>query len=80
MRRCDDHFDNVQFWPDNVAAPAQAALDAVLPNRMGLLSTNLVPEGDSLVFTFSGVPSGRYPFTCMPHEAMGMKGVLTIAD
>lgn len=73
-------FHNVQFWPDSVAASAQSALDAVIPNRMGLLSTNLVAEGDSLVFTFSGVPTGRYPYFCLPHEAMGMKGVLTIAE
>ena len=71
---------NVQFWTDSVATTAQAALDAVMPNRMGLLSTNLVAEGDSLVFTFTGVPAGRYPYFCMPHEAMGMKGVLTIAE
>lgn len=71
---------NVQFWPDSVATTAQAALDAVIPNRMGLLGTNLVAEGDSLVFTFAGVPAGRYPFYCMPHQAMGMQGVLTIAE
>lgn len=73
-------FHNVQFWTDSVATTAQAALDAVVPNRMGLLSTNLVAEGDSLVFTFTNVPAGRYPYFCMPHEAMGMKGVLTIAE
>jgi plastocyanin len=71
---------NVQFWPDSVASSAQAALDAVVPNRMGLLSTNLVAEGDSLVFTFTGVPAGRYPYFCLPHEAMGMKGLITIAE
>ena len=73
-------FHNVQFWPDSVASSAQVALDAVVPNRMGLLATNLIAEGDSLVFTFAGVPAGRYPYYCMPHEMMGMKGVLTIAE
>jgi plastocyanin len=73
-------FHNVQFWPDSVAASAQSALDAVIPNRMGLLGTNLVPEGDSLLFTFAGVPAGRYPFYCLPHQAMGMQGALTIAE
>jgi plastocyanin len=73
-------FHNVQFWPDSVAATAQAALDAVVPNRMGLLGTNLVAEGDSLVFTFAGVPEGRYPYYCLPHQAMGMTGALTIAN
>lgn len=73
-------YHNVQFWPDSVAQTAQAALDAVVPNRMGLLSTNLVAEGDSLVFTFTGVPAGRYPYFCLPHQAMGMTGVLTIAE
>ena len=37
-------------------------------------------EGDSLVFTFAGVPAGRYPYYCLPHQAMGMKGELTIAN
>lgn len=73
-------FHNVQFWADSMPAAAQSALDAVIPNRMSLLATNLVPESDSLVFTFTGVPAGRYPFYCLPHEAMGMKGVLTIAE
>lgn len=73
-------FHNVQFWPDSVAAAAQGALDAVVPNRMGLLGTNLIAEGDSLVFTFAGVPEGRYPYYCLPHQAMGMNGALTIAN
>ena len=73
-------FHNVQFWPDSVATTAQSALDAVVPNRMGLLGTNLIAEGDSLVFTFAGVPAGRYPYYCLPHQAMGMKGEITIAN
>lgn len=73
-------FHNVQFWGDSVAAGARAALDAVIPNRMGELATSLVNEGDSLVFNFTGVPAGRYPFTCLPHTAMGMHGVLNITE
>lgn len=69
---------NVQFHPDSIPAGSQAALDAVIPNRMDLLATNLIVEGDSLVFTFSGVPAGRYPFFCMPHTAMGMFGAVTV--
>lgn len=73
-------FHNVQFWADSVAAGSRAALDAVIPNRMGELATNLINEGDSLVFNFTNVPAGRYPFTCLPHMAMGMNGVLTITE
>jgi plastocyanin len=28
--------------------------------------------------SFAGVKPGRYEFFCMPHMAMGMKGVLTV--
>lgn len=73
-------FHNVQFWADSMSAAARTALDAVIPNRMGELATNLINEGDSLVFNFTGVPAGRYPFTCLPHMAMGMDGVLTITE
>ncbi|HRP08993.1 MAG TPA: plastocyanin/azurin family copper-binding protein [Gemmatimonadales bacterium] len=80
FRGVSGSFHNVQFWADSVAANAKAALDAVIPNRMGELATNLINEGDSLVFNFTGVPAGRYPFTCLPHMAMGMHGVLTISQ
>lgn len=73
-------FHNVEFWPDSLPANSRAALSLVVPNRMSDLATNLINEGDSLVFTFTGVPAGRYPFFCLPHQAMNMTGVLTITE
>ena len=71
---------NVQFDADSLPAGAAAALSAVLPNKMMDLATNLVAEGDSIVVTFAGVPAGRYPYYCLPHQAMGMRAELLVRE
>lgn len=70
---------NIAFDPDSVSAAARAALAAGMPDRMGpLAGPLLMEEGDSYTITFANVPPGRYPFFCMPHLAMGMKGTITV--
>ena len=56
------------------------AIDAALgATKMGPLTGALLVEPDA-VFTFStaGFPAGTYNFHCTPHQALGMKGVLTV--
>jgi plastocyanin len=70
---------NVQFWPDSLPAGAAAALEAGMTNVMAPLSSNLVAEGDSVVVSFAGAPAGRYPYFCLPHQALGMVAEITVA-
>jgi plastocyanin len=80
-------FKNVSGGPHNVAfkagaipAGSESAIDAALgANKMGPLTGSLVVEQDG-IFTLgtSGFPAGTYNFACTPHEALGMKGKLTV--
>jgi plastocyanin len=80
-------FKNVSGGPHNVAfkaggvpAGAESAIDAALgANKMGPLTGNLVVEQDgTYTLGTTGFPAGKYDFHCTPHEALGMKGALTV--
>jgi len=71
---------NLAFDAAGIPSGSQAAVDAALgANKMGPLTGALLVEPDA-IFTFStaGLPAGTYNFHCTPHQALGMKGVLTI--
>ncbi|MCU0621487.1 MAG: plastocyanin/azurin family copper-binding protein [Gemmatimonadales bacterium] len=80
-------FKNVSGGPHNVAfdakgipAGSEAAIDAALGSaKMGPLTGSLVVEANG-VYTLNtaGFPAGKYSFFCTPHQALGMKGVLTV--
>lgn len=70
---------NVAFDAAKVAAAARASLSAGMPNQMQPLAGPFVMEaGASYTVDFAGVPAGRYEYSCMPHAAMGMTGVITV--
>lgn len=70
---------NVSFDPDKVPDDAERALAAGMPGQIQPLWGPLVTEANgAYTVTFAGVKPGRYEFFCMPHMAMGMKGVLTV--
>ena len=70
---------NVQFYPDSIPSGAQAVLDAAMPDKMGPLASPLMAEQDAVYqMSFAGAPAGAYKFYCLPHQAMGMKGEITI--
>ncbi|MEO5800966.1 MAG: plastocyanin/azurin family copper-binding protein [Gemmatimonadales bacterium] len=70
---------NVAFKSDSIPAGAEAILDAAIADKMGPLSSALIAApGDSLVVSFAGAPVGAYHFTCTPHMAMGMHGMITV--
>lgn len=70
---------NVAFKADSVPTGASTVLDAAIADKMGPLSSALVAApGDSLVVSFAGAPVGAYHFTCTPHMAMGMHGLITV--
>ena len=71
---------NVQFFSDSIPAASQALLDAAMPEeKIGPLSSHLLLEEDEVYqFVVPALPPGRYPFVCLPHFAMGMKGALVV--
>jgi plastocyanin len=70
---------NVSFDPAKVPDDAERALAAGMPAQIQPLWGPLVTEPNGVyTVTFTGVKPGRYEFFCMPHMAMGMKGVLTV--
>jgi plastocyanin len=70
---------NVAFWADSIPAGAEAVLVANMPNQMQPLSGSMLVEQDAVyTISFAGAPVGDYNFYCLPHLAMGMKGLLTV--
>ena len=79
-------FIMVTGGPHNVAflgitdAAAKAQLDANMSGaKMGELSgPMLMQPNEAYTVSFAKVPAGTYNFTCIPHAAMNMKGVITV--
>jgi plastocyanin len=71
---------NVAFDAAGIPAGSAGAVDAALgATKMGPLTGALVVEPDAIItFNTAGLPAGAYNFHCTPHQALGMKGVLTI--
>lgn len=76
---------NVCFKAEDVADDVENQLDANMPAtagampKMGKMCGPLVSEPNA-VYTISlaGIKPGTYPMHCTPHEALGMKGVITV--
>lgn len=71
---------NVQFLGDSLNATQKAQLDANMGSeRIAELMSNMYTEpGQGITVSFANLPAGRYPYTCTPHIAMGMNGVITV--
>jgi plastocyanin len=69
---------NVQFYADSIPAGAAAALDAGMPDKMGSLMSPMVETGGAYTISFAGAPVGEYKYYCLPHQAMGMKGMIIV--
>lgn len=69
---------NVQFYADSIPAGAAVALDAGMPDKMGSLMGPMVETGASYTVSFAGAALGDYKYFCLPHQAMGMKGMITV--
>ena len=47
--------------------------------KMGKMAGPLVTEPNgTYTISFAGITAGKYPYVCTPHEALGMKGVITV--
>jgi plastocyanin len=70
---------NVAFDSTTIPAGATAQLTANMPNQMAPLQSNfMMNPGDAETISFAKVPKGVYPFHCVPHLALGMKGTITV--
>jgi len=75
----------VSGGPHNIAFSRAAAGDAAdvinrnMAVRMVDLATPLVMNpGEALTVPFDNVPPGAYEYHCIPHLAMGQKGVIIV--
>lgn len=74
---------NVQFKAENVPDDMEATLAANMPAssmaKLGPMSGPLLMQpNETYTVSFAGIKPGEYPFTCTPHEAMGMNGSVTV--
>ena len=71
---------NVAFDPSTIPAAIRAQLDANMgTDKMSEFTGNLkMNPGDSFTISFAKIQPGQIPFHCVPHLALGMKGVITV--
>jgi plastocyanin len=71
---------NVAFDPATIPADQKGQLDANMgTDKMGELSSNMkMNPGDAITVSFAKIKPGQYPYHCVPHLALNMKGVITV--
>lgn len=71
---------NVAFDPATIPADVKGQLDANMgTDKMGELSSNMkMNPGESVTVSFANIKPGQYPYHCVPHLALNMKGVITV--
>jgi len=71
---------NVAFDPATIPADVKGQLDANMgTDKMGELSSNMkMNAGESVTVSFANIKPGQYPYHCVPHLALNMKGVITV--
>jgi len=71
---------NVAFDPATIPADVKGQLDANMgTDKMGELSSNMkMNAGESVTVSFGNIKPGQYPYHCVPHLALNMKGVITV--
>jgi plastocyanin len=70
---------NVAFDSTTIPAGATAKLEANMPNQMSPLQSQFfMNPNESYTVSFADVPKGTYPYHCVPHLAMNMKGTIVV--
>jgi plastocyanin len=71
---------NVAFDPATIPADSKSQLDANMgTDKMAELSSAMKTNaGESVTVSFANIKPGQYPYHCVPHLALGMKGVITV--
>jgi plastocyanin len=71
---------NVAFDPATIPPDVRGQLDANMgTDKMSELSSNMkMNPGDAITISFGKIKPGQYPYHCVPHLALNMKGVITV--
>jgi plastocyanin len=71
---------NVAFDAATIPADVKPQLDANMgTDKMGELSSNMkMNPNETITISFGNIKAGKYPYHCVPHLAMNMKGVITV--
>jgi plastocyanin len=70
---------NVDFDENGIPAGAATQLAANMKNSPGgLASPMMMNPNEEYTVSFAGVPAGNYPYVCVPHLAMNMRGTVTV--
>ena len=71
---------NVAFDPAMIPADVRPQLDANMgTDKMAELTSNMkMNPGESVTISFGNIKPGQYPYHCVPHLALNMKGVITV--
>jgi plastocyanin len=70
---------NVDFDENGIPSGAATQLAANMPNNQGnLASVMMMNPNEEYTVSFAGVPAGNYPYVCVPHLAMNMRGTVTV--
>ncbi len=70
---------NVSFDPAKVPDDVERVLAAAMPDQIQPLWGALITAPNAAyTVSFANVKAGRYEYFCMPHMAMGMKGIITV--
>lgn len=71
---------NVAFDAATIPSDVKPQLDANMgTDKMGELSSAMkMNPNETITVSFGNIKAGTYPFHCVPHLAMNMKGVVTV--
>jgi len=69
----------VAFDTNAIRSDVARTLDGRMRDRIGTLSGPLLlSPGDRYAISFTRIPTGRYPFFCLPHLALRMTGEIVV--
>ena len=70
---------NVAFWADSIPVGASSVLQGNMADQMATLAgPMMLNPNQTYTISFTGVPAGTYHYYCVPHLALGMKGIITV--
>jgi plastocyanin len=70
---------NISFDEKDLPAGAVAGLDKAMANTQAKLTGPLMTaNGATYSISFAGLPTGAYKYFCLPHQSVGMLGVIIV--